>query len=452
MRLFLTVLTVLCVSVGIALLVSDIPLDDEVELFAATLIVGVFLAYGISSVAIAPLRRLTASAVRAARGDHSLVIESRSDDEFGQLARALNELADALQHQMREAGASRDEVRNSVRRLGEALRSTHDLRKMLSVVLETALVAVRGKAGAVYLLTARRSELYVKAARKLDPAVTGARIPLGSGVAGWVAQHHRSVLLPAGQADAPVPVDPEPIESTALAVPLESQSQLIGVLVLYGRETGEPFRENDLEIIDSLARQAGVGIENVLLHQEAQRLSITDGLTGVWNHRYFQMSLSREFERAIRFQRPLSLIMVDIDHFKETNDRWGHQRGDAILIELSRRIVTHIRASIDVCARYGGEEFVLVLPETGVEGARSVAEKIRSEIAALPFGSAGEQPINVTISAGYATYPDHGLTPQVLLHAADQAMYEGKARGRNTVVGAEELLAAEGLAPGRASP
>ena len=132
----------------------------------------------------------------------------------------------------------------------------------------------------------------------------------------------------------------------------------------------------------SLARQAAVGVENVLLHQEAQRLSITDGLTSLWNYRFLNMRLAQEVERAIRFNRSLSLLVIDIDHFKEVNDRFGHQRGDAILAELANRVVTETRAQVDTVARYGGEEFVLLLPETPLEGGRVVAEKIRESIAA----------------------------------------------------------------------
>jgi two-component system, cell cycle response regulator len=308
---------------------------------------------------------------------------------------------------------------------------------MLSVVLETALVAVEGKSGAVFLLSARRSELYVKVGRHLAPQIAEQRIPIGRGIVGWAAEHRKAVVIPSH--DAPVPEDPEPTEATALAVPLESQSQLLGVLVIYGRQNNEPFRDEDLDTITSLARQAGVGIENVLLHQEAQRLSITDGLTGIWNYRYFQMQMAQHFAAAVRFEHRLSLLVIDIDRFKDVNDRYGHQRGDTTLVELARRVVMHTRLNIDTLARYGGEEFVLILPETGLQGARIVAEKIREEVASTPFGEEGDEPIDVSVSIGYASYPEHGLTQQALVDAADKAMYEAKARGRNRVVGADEL-------------
>jgi len=437
-RLLAAFSVVLAVSAGIALLVTPIPTRHRFLAFGITVVVGLVVAFAVAEMLARPVGDLSETASRVAKGDLTARAHARRDDEIGNLGRALNEIVDNLRAQTSEADTSRDEVRRSVRRLGEALRVTHvDMRKMLSVVLETALVAVEGKSGAVFLLSARRSELYIKVGRHLPPQIAEQRIPIGRGLVGWAAEHRQAVQIPS--VDAPVPEDPEPIEATALAVPLESQSQLLGVLVIYGRTNEQPFGDEDLETITSLARQAGVGIENVLLHQEAQRLSITDGLTGIWNYRYFQMQMAQHFAAAVRFEHRLSLLVIDIDRFKDVNDRYGHQRGDATLVELARRVVMHTRLNIDTLARYGGEEFVLILPETGLEGARIVAEKIRQEVAGTPFGTDEEELIEVTVSVGYASYPEHGLTQQALVDAADKAMYEAKARGRNRVVGADEL-------------
>lgn len=437
-RLLAAFAVVLAVSAGVALLVTPIPTRDRLLAFGIIIVVGLVVAFAVAEMLSRPLGELSDAASRVAKGDLSARAHARTDDELGELATSLNQIVENLRAQTTEADTSRDEVRRSVRRLGEALRVTHvDMRKMLSVVLETALVAVEGKAGAVFLLSARRNELYVKVGRHLAPHIAEQRIPIGRGLVGWAAEHRKAIVIPSDE--APVPEDPEPTEATALAVPLESQSQLLGVLVIYGRQNNEPFRDEDLDTITSLARQAGVGIENVLLHQEAQRLSITDGLTGIWNYRYFQMQMAQHFAAAVRFEHRLSLLVIDIDRFKDVNDRFGHQRGDTTLVELARRVVMHTRLNIDTLARYGGEEFVLILPETGLQGARIVAEKIREEVASTPFGEDEDEPIDVSVSIGYASYPEHGLTQQALVDAADKAMYEAKARGRNRVVGADEL-------------
>jgi two-component system cell cycle response regulator len=215
-----------------------------------------------------------------------------------------------------------------------------------------------------------------------------------------------------------------------IAVPLKSQGRVIGVLNLYDRVDADAFDDNDLATIRSFANQATVAIDNVLLHQEAQRLSITDGLTGLWNYRYFQMNFDKEIERASRFQRPLALLIFDLDKFKQVNDVYGHQRGDSVLIELATRVKGAIR-EVDTLARYGGEEFVLILPETDLEGATLAAGKICELVRQRRFGAAGEEPIRVTVSIGIAVYPEHGRHGATLVKSADSALYAAKEAGRD---------------------
>jgi diguanylate cyclase (GGDEF)-like protein len=401
------------------------------------IVAGGIVAWFLARLLTRPLDEMATAARSLARGAAAGSFDVHSTDEVGRLASAFNEMLEGTQSRLVELEASRDETRRYVERLGEALRSTHDLSKLLSVVLETAVAAVAARAGAVWLLAPSRGELSLKVSRGLPAEALDRRTRVGEGLAGDVAQHRRSILVPSATATPP-PAPWEPQEPTMLAVPLETETQLIGVLSLYGRTHAKPFDARDLEIVRSLARQAAIGVENVLLHQEAQRLSITDGLTSLWNYRFLNMRLAQEIERAIRFTRSLSLLVVDIDHFKQVNDRYGHQRGDAILAELANRVVTETRAQVDTVARYGGEEFVLLLPETPLDGGRVVAEKIRESIASKPFGAEGDA-ISVTVSIGVACFPQHGSTAQTLLRAADQALYEAKARGRNVVVSSDEL-------------
>jgi two-component system cell cycle response regulator len=421
-----------------ALLVSDRPSGAAVwAVVALAVIAGGVVAWMLSRLFTRPLDDMAIAARSLARGGVVGTFDVDSTDEVGRLASAFNEVLEGTQARMLELEASRDETRRYVERLGEALRSTHDLSKLLSVVLETAVAAVQARAGAVWLLAPSRVELSLKVSRGFPPEALDRRTRVGEGLAGHVAHTRQPVLIPSsGSTPAAAPWEPQ--EPTMLAVPLESETQLIGVISIYGRTHPKPFDATDLDTVRSLARQAAVGVENVLLHQEAQRLSITDGLTSLWNYRFLNMRLAQEVERAIRFNRSLSLLMIDIDHFKEVNDRFGHQRGDAILAELANRVVTETRAQVDTVARYGGEEFVLLLPETPLEGGRVVAEKIRESIASTPFGS-DDEAISVTVSIGLACFPQHGATAQTLLRSADQALYEAKGRGRNVVVASDEL-------------
>jgi diguanylate cyclase (GGDEF)-like protein len=197
-------------------------------------------------------------------------------------------------------------------------------------------------------------------------------------------------------------------------------------------DESRPFSANELETVSFLAEQGGVALENVRLHEEAQRLSLTDGLTGVWNRRYFQMQFRQVLATATRFERPFSVLMLDLDHFKEVNDKHGHQRGDALLIEFSQR-VTHLLREVDTFARYGGEEFICLLSETDTLGATTTAEKIHDAIRGVPFGGMDEELVNLTVSIGVAAYPDHGDSFKALVEAADQALYRAKQTGRDRV-------------------
>jgi two-component system cell cycle response regulator len=222
----------------------------------------------------------------------------------------------------------------------------------------------------------------------------------------------------------------EPSGVPVVAVPLTSSGAVVGVLLLWDRHDDADFTEDDLAMLRTFTSQATVAVDNVLLHEEARRLSVTDGLTGLANYRGFTVTVGKEIERAVRFERPLALLLLDLDHFKLVNDVWGHPRGDAVLVELAARVRTQVR-DVDTLARYGGEEFVVVLPETDRAGAEKAAERICAEVRRRPFGDDGEQPIAVTLSLGIAVYPDHGTSSDALLRRADEALYAAKRGGRD---------------------
>jgi two-component system cell cycle response regulator len=169
-------------------------------------------------------------------------------------------------------------------------------------------------------------------------------------------------------------------------------------------------------------------------------LSITDSLTGAFNRRYMMEQLPRELERCRRYANPLSVIMCDVDHFKQVNDVKGHSAGDDVLQQFVARMQKSVRANSDWVARIGGEEFVIVLPETGYQGALFVAEKIRSIMAAMPFVTR-EGDVAATSSFGVASTEAHGpdlvMKAETLIRAADQCLYTSKQSGRNRVTGVE---------------
>jgi diguanylate cyclase (GGDEF)-like protein len=404
-----------------------------VAILAVFVVMAGMLGWLMARVTTRPLAELSEAALAVADGRLDTHIDVKSRDEVGKLALAFNTMTDELRTYIHALQDSRDELKRNLTRLGDTLSSTHDLKKMLAVILETAMVTIRAEAGALMLFSGNRDELYLKVGRGLDGRLSSAsvRVGVGEGVAGRVAQSGEAVHGHAGpEANDLQLAKSEPRADSVIAVPLKSQGRVIGVLNLYDRVDADEFDDNDLATIRSFANQATVAIDNVLLHQEAQRLSITDGLTGLWNYRYFQMNFDKEIERASRFHRPLALLIFDLDKFKQVNDVHGHQRGDSVLIELATRVKGAIR-EVDTLARYGGEEFVLILPETDLEGATLAAGKICEIVRQRSFGAAGEEPIRVTVSVGIAVYPEHGRGGASLIRSADAALYSAKEAGRD---------------------
>jgi diguanylate cyclase (GGDEF)-like protein len=168
-------------------------------------------------------------------------------------------------------------------------------------------------------------------------------------------------------------------------------------------------------------------------HNKLDVLSRQDGLTGSLNRREFDRVFRIEFSRAIRFEHRLSLVMIDLDHFKQVNDRYGHVAGDNVLRILTTIVEKAIR-DVDQFARYGGEEFGLILPEVDNQGACALAERIRELVEQADFGEVDGEPVRVTISAGVAHFPDHGSSEQDIIYTADKALYQAKREGRNRVV------------------
>lgn len=409
---------------------SELLVGDRLLWGLALFIAGVVVSrLAASRTSSADLKRLAdrAEAINSGlyRNDGAAV----SSGELGRLSGTLDKLSVTLEAQNKELKEYSEALTRAHTRFGEALRATHDLDRMLAIALETGMETVRAQSG---LLMLRRGggTLVKGVARNLEsPAFT---LDMGEGIAGRVAESGEAIIVP-GPAAVPAG-EAEPKFPTQLSVPLFSQGRVLAVLNLYDKSGGKPFTEADLHTIQSLCDQAGVAIENVLLHQEAQRMAIMDGLTGIWNHRWFQIQFAQELDRAERFKRPFSLIVLDIDNFKIFNDTYGHQVGDFVLVELASRIRALVR-DVDMFARYGGEEFELLLSETNLPGGLNAAEKIREAIAGTPFVTEMvPDPLSVTVSVGVASYPQAGLDQAAVFKAADLAMYQAKSRGKNQVV------------------
>lgn len=377
-----------------------------------------------------PLAQLSDAAARVAAGDFDTTIEMSAQDEVGRLAAAFNEMTRELRGYVGEVEASRDKLRDNLTRLGDTLSGTHDLGRILTVILDTATESVRAAAGAAYITQPGRDSLTLRASRGLEDRNAAPRLTIGQGVAGTVAATGEARQGRVGDRSLGLELaEGEPTGSEIISVPLRASSGVLGVVNLYDRTDGRPFDAADLETVRSFATQAAVAIDNVLLHQEAQRLSVTDALTGLGNYRSFQQILSREIERASRFGRALGLLMLDLDLFKSVNDVHGHQVGNAVLVEVAERLRAEVR-EVDVVARYGGEEFAVILPEGDADGAGHTADRICAAMRAQPF-VVGDLELSVTVSIGVAVFPRHGQAAGTLVRAADEALYAAKGGGRD---------------------
>jgi diguanylate cyclase (GGDEF)-like protein len=216
-----------------------------------------------------------------------------------------------------------------------------------------------------------------------------------------------------------------------LAVPLRAGGRALGALEL---QLAEPLPEDDVKIIELLAAAAAVALQNAHLYQETQRLATTDPLTGISNYRHFHDLLNLEVERARRMDYSIGLVMMDLDYFKQVNDRHGHPAGDLALRSVANLLRTRLRRT-DVIGRLGGEEFGAILPGASLDEVRLVAEKLRVAVEALPpvGGGLQDQPTPLTLSLGATSLGSDVVDAELLVSCADRALYQAKRNGRNQV-------------------
>jgi len=228
--------------------------------------------------------------------------------------------------------------------------------------------------------------------------------------------------------------------TAVLVIPIVLFDDEVGTLLLRAARKESTFTMREMSFFEIVAEAAANALERAHLlesiqaaNERLEHIARTDGLTGLFNRRYFHEQFNNEFERARRYQTPLSCMIFDVDNFKQVNDGYGHLIGDSVLVESANRLQRRVR-STDLCARYGGEEFVVLMPQTDHEGAERQAERVRSTVADAPFdGLPSGQ--GVTVSVGVAVYDDaHMRGPADLLRAADNALYEAKSGGKNQVI------------------
>jgi diguanylate cyclase (GGDEF)-like protein len=212
------------------------------------------------------------------------------------------------------------------------------------------------------------------------------------------------------------------------AVPLIYQKRFMGALLVRSDDSTRVWEENEILLLRTVADQVTVAVSHARLFSQMQQQALTDGLTGCFNRRSFEMQLERDLHLATRMRLPISLILLDLDNFKHVNDTYGHDAGDVVLRLLAEGLRDELRG-VDTAARYGGEEFAVILPQAGTDGALIVAERLRRRIEQMEVPGVG----HVTASFGVATFPQHASSRDTLVVAADRALYDAKNAGRNCV-------------------
>src|SRR5438094_235627 len=357
----------------------------------------------------------------------------------------------------------------------QAVLSTFELDEVLQQILIIARDYFRLPNVSILLLDKETNELYVRSQIGWDQKSDGVRVPIGTGLIGTAAKEKRPVYVP------DVTKDPRYLPcskktASELAIPLMVRDEVVGVLdcqsenvdhfdsetidllTLFSTQASmalqnarlyslERRRASQLEAINAIAQQTTAVldakellskvcmlIQNAFYVDRVKQLAYLDGLTGIFNRRFFELRIAEELERARRFNTGMAVVMVDIDQFKRLNDEFGHLLGDEVLRQVSSIFHQQLR-KIDVVCRYGGEEFAILLAQTNQQHALGVAEKLRRMVEAWQFPGV---PRAVTISVGAATSPDHGTTRDELVKAADLGLYAAKQAGRNRVCMATE--------------
>ncbi len=324
--------------------------------------------------------------------------------------------------------------------ISQAVNFIDDLKRLISVILDKAISTVNAEKGSLMLYDAADNTLQVKVVYGLkdkkheddinNGLVECTKMKPESGIAGKVFTEKKSIITNLGGKDPRFnqQFENENNVQSLICVPLIAKGECIGIINITNKKNGKLFTKKDLEFIEALANQAAIAVDNAQLYE----LATKDGLTKLYIHRHFYYLLESEIKRVQRYHHVLSLIMMDIDNFKQVNDTYGHLVGDMVLKEIASTIQKTIR-HVDIPARYGGEEFTIILPETPALNAVTIAERLRKKISEIAVKVDDETVIRPTVSMGISEFPNAAEDIKELIDWADKALYVSKENGKNCI-------------------
>ena len=323
---------------------------------------------------------------------------------------------------------------NSIRRFAEQIDASEPNETYESILAQSAEL-VAAERGSLFLFDEATDELTIKAARGIpEPVAAVSRIRAGEGIAGKVLRQGRPIVGQIDQFGTPAAAARRYKTKSFMSYPIAIGRRKIGVLNLADKVGGGTYDADDLSVIELVGPQIALALERAAWQQRAgqfQLQSITDPLTGLHNRRYQEARLAEELSRSKRYNYPLSFMMIDIDDFKHYNDRNGHQAGDRAL-EITAQCLKAALRKVDVASRYGGEEFSILLPQTTLEEAGVIADRIRRKVMETPFPNGKSQPLGaVTVSIGLSSLSPGVNSAEAIVRAADRALYHAKNHGKN---------------------
>ncbi|MFW5781806.1 MAG: diguanylate cyclase [Candidatus Muiribacteriaceae bacterium] len=405
-----------------------------VKVFIIIIAITLFAAGRLSVNFTRPLLILSGWAEKISDGDLSESIDIRRDDEIGILASTMDDMREKLRKNIREIRNTNRELDRKVfelsilNELNVRLNYLKDYRQVFRVLLDHIISTLDVERVSVMLLEDETLTcIECDVGGEFIETVPSLRLVMSQGAAGKAVQKKKPVVVnDASHSSVFTAHHKNPYVRNIICYPFFIKDNISGVFNIINRKNG--FRAEHVRLLGLIISQGLISIDNARLYE----LAITDGLTGLYNHSYFQVRLNEEISKAGRYEARLSFAIMDIDHFKDFNDTYGHQTGDRVLRLVAETIEDNIRKGVDISARYGGEEFAVIMPDTDSEGAYVLCSRIREKIRDIEFFHNDEK-LGVTISIGIATFPDHAETGMDLILKADNALYVSKDTGRDRV-------------------
>ncbi|OGW31258.1 MAG: hypothetical protein A2X59_08590 [Nitrospirae bacterium GWC2_42_7] len=387
----------------------------------------------LSKIIIRPIKTIKGVSEAIAGGETGKRINISSEDELDSLSKSVNKMAEAMEDKLKkltDSIAKEQEVVREQAILNELMgfiASGMNVEEILRTFINRTRDLLKAEHSGIFILERPEAGSEPELKIFLNTFVEETSMDCAKTMLNGIFSNAIRTFMPyrTNTLSGEIPGSHFSVKNM-LAIPMSSaDKKVVGLIVLANKEDG--FTEEDEDVLFGFTFQA---FQAITMQKEIIRYATTDGLTSLNNHRVFMKRLDEEMERAVRYARDISLLMVDIDHFKSFNDTYGHQSGDRVLKTIAELIQKNIR-NTDFAARYGGEEFAIILPETTGPQALVVAERLRNNVSTHDFLLQNEQHTTVTVSIGYATYPDDADGSEMLLKKADQGLYFAKENGRN---------------------